>query len=61
MGYERESAIYALKVTSNNIEHACSFLLSNPNPIRQSNPSMRIGLSNFLNQASSSRSTGSSG
>jgi hypothetical protein len=29
MGYNRENSIYALKITSNNLEHACTYLLSN--------------------------------
>lgn len=32
MGYGRDDAIYALRVTSNNLEQACTYLLSNPNP-----------------------------
>lgn len=32
MGYERDDAIYALRVTGNNLEHACTYLMSNPNP-----------------------------
>ena len=32
MGYERQDAIYALRVTANNLENACSYLMSNPNP-----------------------------
>lgn len=34
MGYERNDALYALRITSNNVEHACSYLMSNPNPSR---------------------------
>ena len=44
MGYEREDAIYALRVTSNNLEHACQYLLNNPNPSRTSG-SLGSGLS----------------
>lgn len=36
MGYEREDSIYALRVTNNNLEHACTYLMSNPNPSRGS-------------------------
>lgn len=32
MGYPRDDALIALKVTSNNLEQACTFLLNNPNP-----------------------------
>lgn len=32
LGYLRENVIYALRVTANNVELACSFLLSNPHP-----------------------------
>lgn len=32
MGYKREDSIYALKITSNNLEHACTYLIANPNP-----------------------------
>lgn len=34
MGYDRDDSIYALRVTGNNLEHACSYLMSNPNPSR---------------------------
>lgn len=30
MGYGREDSVYALKVTDNNLENACTYLLSNP-------------------------------
>lgn len=32
MGYPEEDAIIALKVTSNNLENACTFIMNNPNP-----------------------------
>lgn len=32
MGYARNDALIALKITSNNLEQACTFLLNNPNP-----------------------------
>ena len=32
MGYEKEDAVYALKITSNNLEHACTYLMNNPRP-----------------------------
>jgi uncharacterized UBP type Zn finger protein len=41
MGYERQDAIYALRVTGNNLENACSFLMSNPNP-SQNEPSSSL-------------------
>jgi UBA/TS-N domain len=31
-GYHRENIVYALRVTNNNVELACSFLLTNPHP-----------------------------
>lgn len=43
MGYEKNNAIYALKVTSNNVEHACSFLLSNPNPASRATMGFNMG------------------
>ena len=42
MGYERDDALYALRVTANNLEHACTYLISNPNP------SANQGLGHFL-------------
>ena len=60
MGYEREDAIYALRVTGNNIEHACSYLISNPNPSRrQAEAPMRIGLSSLLGGGRSASSSSS--
>lgn len=41
MGYEKDDAIYALGVSNNNLEYACTYLLSNPNP---SQASQRPGL-----------------
>jgi len=32
MGYEREDGVYALRVTANNLEHACQYLMTNPRP-----------------------------
>ena len=32
MGYAENDALIALKITSNNLEQACTFLLNNPNP-----------------------------
>ena len=32
MGYSRDDAQIALKITQNNLEQACTFLLNNPNP-----------------------------
>jgi len=32
MGYERDDAKIALKLTENNLEAACTFLINNPNP-----------------------------
>ena len=32
MGYPRDDAVIALKISDNNLEQACTFLLSNPNP-----------------------------
>lgn len=32
MGYSQNDALIALKVTSNDLENACTFLMSNPNP-----------------------------
>ncbi len=32
LGYMRENVIYALRVTANNVELACSFLIENPYP-----------------------------
>lgn len=32
MGYQREDAAVALRVTDNNVEAACTFLINNPNP-----------------------------
>jgi hypothetical protein len=32
MGYPRDDSAYALEISSNNIEHACTFLINNPNP-----------------------------
>jgi len=32
MGYSKEDGIYALRVTANNLEHACQYLMTNPNP-----------------------------
>jgi hypothetical protein len=32
MGYGRDDAVYALRVTENSLEHACNYLFSNPNP-----------------------------
>lgn len=34
MGYERSDAIYALKITNSNVEHACTYLMQNPAPSR---------------------------
>jgi UBA/TS-N domain len=49
MGYERNDALYALRITSNNLEHACTYLMNNPNPSRgmvindiSQNPSSRL-------------------
>ena len=32
MGYERNDALFALRISSNNLEQACTFLINNPNP-----------------------------
>lgn len=48
MGYSRDDSIYALRVTSNSLEHACTYLMSNPNPSQNQQSSMRIGLSSFF-------------
>jgi uncharacterized UBP type Zn finger protein len=32
MGYQREDATVALRITDNNLEAACTFLINNPNP-----------------------------
>lgn len=58
MGYERESASYALRVTGNSLEHACTYLLSNPNPRpprELDNPSMRIGIGNMFSSGTFGR------
>eukprot|EP00347_Sterkiella_histriomuscorum_P023141 403335791 len=47
MGYEREDSIYALRVTANNLEQACTYLLSNPNP-SQNQASSSVGISSRL-------------
>jgi len=49
MGYEREDAVYALRVTSNNLEHACQYLMTNPRPSQQQQ-SMPSGLSSRLQE-----------
>ena len=35
MGYDRDQSIYALKVSGNNLEHACTFIMQNmsDNPV----------------------------
>lgn len=63
LGYQREDVVYALRVTANDVELACSFLLSNPHlatdPHHSSQASARQHLSrrnrNELNVASQSR------
>ena len=32
MGYNQNDSLIALKIASNNLEQACTFLLNNPNP-----------------------------
>ena len=32
MGYSMEDSLLALRICDNNLENACTFLLSNPNP-----------------------------
>jgi len=49
MGYERPDAIYALKVTGNNLENACSYLMSNPNPSQNESSSVGSNLSAYSN------------
>lgn len=51
MGYGREDAIYALRITNNNVEHACTYLLSNPNPSASSR-----GASSFFRFGTGGRS-----
>ena len=41
MGYSMEDSLLALRICDNNLENACTFLLSNPNPSENMPPSMR--------------------
>ena len=34
-GYHRDDAIYALRIYSNNVELASSYLIGNPNPVTE--------------------------
>ena len=49
MGYGREDSVYALRVTSNNLEHACTYLMNNPNPSAQSSQP-RFGFGNIFSR-----------
>ena len=49
MGYERQDAIYALRVTGNNLENACAFLMSNPNPSQNESSSIGSNISSLSN------------
>ena len=40
MGYSMEDSLLALRICDNNLENACTFLLSNPNPAEHLPPSM---------------------
>ena len=45
MGYEREDAVYALKISNNHIQHAATFLMNNPRPATgNGRPQFRIGI-----------------
>jgi hypothetical protein len=60
-GYHRDDAIYALRIYSNNIELASSYLIGNPNPVteprggsnrhtrRRNNAAMRLELRSSAN------------
>jgi hypothetical protein len=59
-GYHRDDAIYALRIYSNNIELASSYLIGNPNPVteprgnnrhtrRRNNAAMRLELRSAAN------------
>jgi UBA/TS-N domain len=53
MGYDREQSVYALKISNNNLDYACNYLLNNPNPIpiraaAINTSSMRASLSNIF-------------
>ena len=62
-GYHRDDAIYALRIYSNNIELASSYLIGNPNPVteprgsnrhtrRRNNAAMRLELRSAANSIS---------
>jgi hypothetical protein len=40
-GYHRDDVIYALRIYSNNVELASSYLISNPNPVTEPQGSNR--------------------
>jgi len=42
MGYSRDDALISLKVTSNNLEQACTFLMNNPNPAQSLGYQMHV-------------------
>ena len=54
MGYPMDDCVLALRICDNNLENACTFLLSNPNPsesmpasaLRQQQVSVGLGNSN---------------
>jgi hypothetical protein len=48
MGYQTDDAIYALQVSSNNLEHACTYLLSNPGSSYTSRGEMMGGGGNIF-------------
>jgi hypothetical protein len=65
-GYHRDDAIYALRIYSNNIELASSYLIGNPNPVteprgnnrhtrRRNNAAMRLELRSAANSIAAPR------
>jgi len=49
MGYEREDAMIALRIADNNLEGACTFLISNPNPsVTMPGISVQLNPSNLI-------------
>jgi len=54
MGYSESDSRYALAVTSNNLEHACTFLMNNPNPNPMGNMMSQPNVASFSIQSSSS-------